>query len=134
MGAQGRRRLSGAGRGAPVSLTEDPTDATERQLQHCRRRDECPLDVGSGRCEGAGLNGRRVLVRPTASGNSRPSPISRLIESARSLPWLVCFQHRPVVFTNSYDDIGAFCRRYRVLRCPVGRVPVGLRSLAFPYA
>ena len=27
MGAQGRRRLSGAGRGAPVSLTEDPTEA-----------------------------------------------------------------------------------------------------------
>jgi hypothetical protein len=25
MGAQGRRRLSGAGRGAPVSLTEDPS-------------------------------------------------------------------------------------------------------------
>jgi hypothetical protein len=31
MGTQGRRRLSGAGRGAPVPLTEDPTEATERQ-------------------------------------------------------------------------------------------------------
>src|SRR5258708_1970425 len=34
VGPQGRRRLSGAGRGAPVSLTEDPTEATERQWQH----------------------------------------------------------------------------------------------------
>jgi hypothetical protein len=37
VGSQGRRRLSGAGRGAPVSLTEDPTEATERQWQHCRQ-------------------------------------------------------------------------------------------------
>jgi hypothetical protein len=38
MGAQGRRRLSGAGRGAPVFLTKDPTGASERQRQHGRRR------------------------------------------------------------------------------------------------
>jgi hypothetical protein len=37
VGSQGRRRLSGAGRGTPVSLTEDPTEATERQWQHCRQ-------------------------------------------------------------------------------------------------
>ena len=36
MGPQGRPRLSGAGRGAPVSLTEDPTEATERQWQQLR--------------------------------------------------------------------------------------------------
>jgi hypothetical protein len=40
VGAQGRRRLSGAGRGASVSLAEDPTELTER---HGRSADRCDL-------------------------------------------------------------------------------------------
>ena len=37
MGAQGCRRLPGAGRSAPDSLMEDSTEVTERQRQHCRQ-------------------------------------------------------------------------------------------------
>ena len=38
VGAQGRRRLSGAGRGAPVSLTEDPTGARFKTMLNIVRQ------------------------------------------------------------------------------------------------
>ncbi len=58
MGAQGRRRLPCAGRGAPVSLMEDPTEAAE---WHGRSADRGDLSCREYGCTAAQSAFARVL-------------------------------------------------------------------------
>lgn len=72
MGSQGRCRLSGTGRGAPVSLTEDPTEATERHGRSADRGNLSRSEYGRTAAQDVVAAGLATAGHATEPGRVAP--------------------------------------------------------------